>query len=257
MDKSEKLDFLIDKLLKEQPRYKHIKIPANVAEKKILFRSLLNIRPAVPVNEDFLHIQDEYLQEELLSKGITDIKNLKPIKDGMYLWKGDITLLRTDAIVNAANSGLLGCFVPCHGCIDNAIHTYAGVQLRLECAKLMEEQGHPEAAGTAKITKAYNLPSRYILHTVGPIIRGQPTKLECQQLEDCYHSCLELADKNGLESLAFCCISTGEFHFPNQLATEIAVGTVSKFLLKASHVRKVIFNVFKERDYEIYKSMLE
>ena len=174
----------------------------------------------------------------------------------LYTSQGDITTLAADAIVNAANSQMLGCFVPCHGCIDNAIHTYAGIQLRLECAKLMAAQGKEEPTGKAKITKAYNLPCRYVLHTVGPIIYGAVTKTDRGLLADCYRSCLDLAAAHRLQSVAFCCISTGEFHFPGELAAEIAIQTVKTWQQQNPNQIEVIFNVFKDSDYEIYKRLL-
>ena len=164
--------------------------------------------------------------------------------------------LSVDAIVNAANSALLGCFVPCHGCIDNAIHSAAGLQLRDACHRIMLAQGHPEPNGQAKLTEGYNLPARYVLHTVGPIIQGRVTRRDWAELSACYRSCLELAAEHGLTSVAFCCISTGEFHFPNQEAAELAVRTVTDVLSHSTSIRKVIFNVFKNRDYEIYKRLL-
>lgn len=164
--------------------------------------------------------------------------------------------MRCDAIVNAANSQMLGCFCPCHGCIDNAIHTFAGVQLREACAELMQEQGHEEETGKAKITPACNLPCKYVLHTVGPIIRGRLTKRDEELLASCYRSCIELAEENGVTSLAFCCISTGEFHFPNDKAAEIAVQTVKLYKEKTKSNMEVIFNVFKDMDYKIYRKLL-
>ena len=201
-------------------------------------------------------MQDAYLQERLAERGVTEPENLTPVQPGIYLWQGDITTLAADAIVNAANSRMLGCFVPCHGCIDNAIHTYAGTQLRMECARIMAGQRKEEATGKAKITKAYNLPCRYVLHTVGPIIYGTVTKTDCELLAGCYRSCLELAASYGLQSVAFCCISTGEFHFPNELAAEIAIQTVRTWQQQNSYRIEVIFNVFKDSDYEIYKRLL-
>lgn len=244
--------FLIKDLLKEQPQYRDMMIPSSEAEQRRLLRSLLNIRQAKPISKEFLKIQDEYLQESTIQKGITDIAELIPCEDGIYLWQGDITTLHCDAIVNAANSGLTGCYCPCHGCIDNAIHTYAGVQLRLECADLMEKQGFAEPTGKAKITKAYNLPCKFVLHTVGPIINGSLRQKDEDLLASCYISCLELAKKNGIKSVAFCCISTGEFHFPNERAAEIAVKIVRKYKGEI----EVIFNVFKNTDYEIYRRLL-
>ena len=179
------------------------------------------------------------------------------MREGIYLWQGDITTLRCDAIVNAANSGMLGCFVPCHGCIDNAIHTFAGVQLRLACARIMDEQGRQEETGGAKLTPAFNLPCRYILHTVGPIVSGRLTQRDCDLLASCYRSCLELAEENHIKSVAFCCISTGEFHFPNRQAAEIAVNTVMEFKEKTPSNMEVIFNVFKDMDAAIYRALLQ
>lgn len=252
----QRLDFLICCLLNENEEYKNIEIPAGQPDKRRLLRSLMNVRPPVPASEEFLKVQDAYLQERLAERGVTEPENLTPVQPGIYLWQGDITTLAADAIVNAANSRMLGCFVPCHGCIDNAIHTYAGTQLRMECARIMAGQRKEEATGKAKITKAYNLPCRYVLHTVGPIIYGTVTKTDCELLAGCYRSCLELAASYGLQSVAFCCISTGEFHFPNELAAEIAIQTVRTWQQQNSNRIEVIFNVFKDSDYEIYKRLL-
>lgn len=252
----QRLDFLIRCLLNENEEYKNIEIPAGQPDKRRLLRSLMNVRPPVPASEEFLKVQDAYLQERLAERGVTEPENLTPVQPGIYLWQGDITTLAADAIVNAANSRMLGCFIPCHGCIDNAIHTYAGTQLRMECARIMAGQRKEEATGKAKITKAYNLPCRYVLHTVGPIIYGTVTKTDCELLAGCYRSCLELAASYGLQSVAFCCISTGEFHFPNELAAEIAIQTVRTWQQQNSYRIEVIFNVFKDSDYEIYKRLL-
>lgn len=252
----QRLDFLIRCLLNENEEYKNREIPAGQPDKRRLLRSLMNVRTPVPASEEFLKVQDAYLQERLAERGVTEPENLTPIQPGIYLWQGDITTLAADAIVNAANSRMLGCFVPCHGCIDNAIHTYAGIQLRMECARIMAGQRKEEATGKAKITKAYNLPCRYVLHTVGPIIYGTVTKTDCELLAGCYRSCLKLAAAYGLKSVAFCCISTGEFHFPNELAAEIAIQTVRTWQQQNSNRIEVIFNVFKDSDYEIYKRLL-
>ena len=256
MNQSEKRLFLIQWLLKERPEYRDLSIPSESDSQRQLLRGLMNIRAPQRTDAEFLKTQDAYLQGETAAKGITDIAGLTPIQPGLYLWQGDITTLKCDAIVNAANSGMTGCYIPNHRCIDNAIHTYAGVELRLACAELMEQQGHPEPTGQAKITPAFNLPCRYVLHTVGPIIDGRVTKEDKELLASCYRSCLELAAENGLESVAFCCISTGEFHFPNDLAAEIAVRTVKEFLKKQTSVKKVIFNVFKDLDKAIYEKQL-
>lgn len=256
MTQDERLNFLLRCLLAERKEYEDIPVPDSLLEKRRLLRSLMNVRPPVPAREDFLRVQDAYLVERLAERGVTRLKDLTPVRPGLYLWQGDITTLAVDAIVNAANSQMLGCFVPCHGCIDNAIHTYAGVQLRLACARLMAGQEDEEPTGNAKITKAYNLPCRYVLHTVGPIICGAVTQADRELLASCYRSCLELAESNGLHSLAFCCISTGEFRFPNELAAEIAIQTVEEWQRQNPEKIKVIFNVFKDRDYEIYKRLL-
>ena len=256
MNQSEKRLFLIQSLLKEKTEYRDIDIPAEPESQRQLLRGLMNIRAPQSIGADFLKMQDEYLQGETAAKGITDIADLTPIQPGLYLWQGDITTLKCDAIVNAANSGMTGCYIPNHRCIDNAIHTFAGVELRLACEELMEQQGYPEPTGQAKITPAFNLPCRYVLHTVGPIINGRVTEKDKSRLESCYRSCLELAAENGLESVAFCCISTGEFHFPNEQAAQIAVETVKQFMNRKTSVKKVIFNVFKDLDKAIYEKLL-
>ena len=256
MNQSERRMVLIRVLLKEHPEYQELRIPTDADTQRQLLRGLLNIRAPRRSSPDFLQIQDEYLQGETAAKGITYAADLVPLQLGLYLWQGDITTLKCDAIVNAANSGMTGCYCPNHGCIDNAIHTYAGVQLRLACAEIMDRQGYPEPTGQAKITPAFNLPCRYVLHTVGPIINGRVTQRDRALLASCYRSCLELAAEKGLESVAFCCISTGEFHFPNELAAEIAVQTVKDFLKKQTSVKKVIFNVFKDMDKKIYERLL-
>ena len=256
MNQSEKRRFLIQALLDERPSCQKQMIPADSERQKILLRGLMNVRRPRRIGAEFLRVQDAYLQGETAEKGVTDVTGLTPMQPGLYLWQGDITTLKCDAIVNAANSGMTGCYIPNHRCIDNAIHTYAGVELRLACEALMEQQGHPEPTGQAKITPAFNLPCRYVLHTVGPIINGQVTKQDEKLLASCYRSCLELAAENGLESVAFCCISTGEFHFPNELAAEIAVRTVKAFMIRQTSVRKVIFNVFKDLDKAIYEKLL-
>ena len=256
MNQSERRLFLIQSLLKENPDYQDMSIPADANSQRQLLRGLLNIREPRRIGADFLQIQDEYLQTETAAKGITDAADLVPLQPGLYLWQGDITTLKCDAIVNAANSGMTGCYCPNHGCIDNAIHTYAGVQLRLACAEIMDRQGHPEPTGQAKITPAFDLPCRYVLHTVGPIVSGRVTAQNKELLASCYRSCLEMAAEKGLESVAFCCISTGEFHFPNEQAAEIAVQTVKAFLKKQTSVKKVIFNVFKDMDKKIYERLL-
>lgn len=268
--KMTRLDFLIDYLLKEAPRYAEMEIPESEAEKRDLFRALRNVRMPKPVSEEFLRLQDEELQAQLQEKGVVELSQLSTLNFNttlnsqlstpyFTLWQGDITRLRVDAIVNAANSQMLGCFYPLHKCIDNAIHSAAGVQLRHECHEMMQRQGHEELTGQAKITKAYNLPCKYVIHTVGPIIpNGIPTDFQQDQLASCYRNIMACADENGLESVAFCCISTGEFRFPNRLAAEIAVKTVKDYLSSHpdSDVKMVVFNVFKDLDKEIYAQIL-
>ena len=256
MNQNERRLFLIRSLLNERLEYRDWRIPQDVSDQKLLLRGLLNVRPAQVCNPEFLRVQDAYLRQATAEKGITDCSALSPVQPGLYLWQGDITTLKCDAIVNAANSGMTGCYAPNHRCIDNAIHTFAGVQLRLACAEIMDRQGCLEPTGQAKITPAFNLPCRYILHTVGPIVDESPTERDCAQLESCYRACLTLAAENHLESIAFLCISTGEFHFPNEQAAQIAVQTVKTFLNQKSSVKKVIFNVFKDLDREIYARLL-
>ena len=255
MQRSKKLSYLIDVLLGESPEYKNAAVPESEGERFRLFRGLVNVRLPKPVSTGFVDVQDEYLREAIAEKGVVDYTTLTPIEPRIYLWQGDITTLKCGAIVNAANSAMLGCFCPCHGCIDNAIHTFAGVQLRRECAELMDRQGFEEPVGCAKITGAYNLPCEKIIHTVGPFVGGALTEEHCEQLRSCYRECLKTAAQNGISSVAFCCISTGEFHFPNEIAAKIAVETVREFL-KTNNSIEVIFNVFKDEDYRIYKGLL-
>lgn len=258
MTHSEKRIFLIKELLSELPQYRDMELPTDAEEQKKLLRSLMNIRSPRPIGNEFLRVQDEYLSEEVVQKGVTDADALpvSNLSDRLVLWRGDITTLQADAIVNAANSALRGCFVPCHSCVDNIIHSVSGIQLRLTCDMLMKKQGHDEPTGTAKITPAFNLPCRYVIHTVGPIVSGRLTETHCRQLEDCYRSCLQLASEKGLKSVAFCCISTGEFHFPQEKAAQIAIQTVTEFLKADTQMEKVIFNVYKQEDFDIYEKLL-
>lgn len=257
MTQNERLDFLIRYLLNEHREYRDIRIPDDLSEKRRLLRSLMNMRPPTSASGDFLKVQDAYLAERLAERGVTKLADLTPVQPGLYLWQGDITTLAADAIVNAANSQMLGCFIPCHGCIDNAIHSYAGVQLRQECARIMAGQRDEEPAGSARITNAYNLPCRYVLHTVGPMVGGAVTRKDRELLAGCYRSCLNLAAAHGLHSVAFCCISTGEFHFPAEPAAEIAVQTVREWRRQNPGNVEVIFNVFQDSDYAIYKRLLQ
>lgn len=258
MTQDERLEYLLCCLLAEGKEYADIRMPDDRSEKRELLRSLMNVRPPMPLDAEFLRVQDAFLSIEREERGMVEADALPDRlgHPGIAVWQGDITRLKADAIVDADNDRLLGCFVPCHGCIDNAIHSAAGLQLRDECNRLMEQQGYPEPTGQAKLTGGYNLPARYVLHTVGPIIHGCVTPQDRELLASCYRSCLQLASEYGLQSVAFCCISTGEFHFPNQEAARIAVQTVKEFLKTPTTVRKVIFNVFKDIDAKIYTDLL-
>ena len=261
MTQNERRVFLIEYLLKENPGYRDVRVPDDEQERKNLLRSLMNVRPPAHTSEEFLRVQDEYLQEANRRRGITDIAQLKPVAahggGNMYLWQGDITTLKVDAIVNAANSGMTGCWQPCHACIDNCIHTFAGIQLRAVCADIMQKQGHEEPTGSAKITPAFNLPCKYVIHTVGPIVQGRLQKKHEEQLASCYRSCLELAEARNVKSIAFCCISTGVFMFPNERAAEIATETVRKYFEQTGSGIKVVFNVFNDKDWDIYSLYLQ
>ncbi len=251
------MDFLINCLIDE--RKEAIEIPSSYDDKRNLLRALMNIRPPQKISVEFLKVQDDFLTNETLSKDLTSVDDIWEVKGKIMLWQGDIATLKVDGIVNAANSKLLGCFIPLHNCIDNVIHSAAGVQLRDECNTIMQIQAKDEEVGKAKITGAYNLPSKYVIHTVGPAIpQGSlPSKIDCEKLADCYRSCLEIASYNELESLAFCCISTGVFNFPQKQAAEIAVKTVEDYLnSNETTLNHVVFNVFTDVDYLIYKRIL-
>lgn len=260
MNKLEQLLYLNDFLLKEMPEYQKQgdSFPKTEKEQRVLLRSLMNLRPPMKLDADFLEVQDKFLCQEVEAKGVVNLSDLKPSKkhENIYLWQGDITTLAVDSIVNAANSALLGCFHPCHACIDNAIHSLSGLQLRQDCHHLMEAQGHPEETGKAKVTSGYNLPSKHVIHTVGPIISGALTENDCTMLKNCYNSCLNLALEHNFHSIAFCCISTGEFHFPQEEAAQIAVETICTLLQSTNQKIEVIFNVFQEKDREIYRRLL-
>jgi O-acetyl-ADP-ribose deacetylase (regulator of RNase III) len=256
MNQSERRIYLIKNLLAERREYAGVQIPENTDDQRRLLRSLMNIRLPGAIDEEFLKIMDAYLAEENARKGVVELKDMEELQPGIFLWKGDITRLSVGAIVNAANSGMTGCYQPCHNCIDNCIHTYAGIRLRNKCAELMDAQGFEEPTGRAKITPAYSLPCDFVIHTVGPIVAGRLTKEHEKLLESCYKSCLELAEQNGIKSIAFCCISTGVFMFPNARAAEIAVHTVQFYRKKTGSSIQVVFNVFKDNDEEIYRRLL-
>jgi O-acetyl-ADP-ribose deacetylase (regulator of RNase III) len=268
MKKEELLNTLLKYLINENKNVQIQDIPTDYIEKRKLLRALMNIQEPNPLNPDILKIQDEFLSEEKKEIKIVNPYNLATVSEEfkstkihfsekLILWKGDITAIEADAIVNAANSKLLGCFVPLHRCIDNAIHSASGIQLRLKCNEIMERQGFDEPMGCAKITKAYNLPSKYVLHTVGPIIHSTVTEKDCKLLASCYTSCLHKAKEyREIKTIAFCSISTGEFRFPKDTASKIAVSTVCKFLdLNKDRFDRIIFNVFTEEDYETYAKL--
>lgn len=258
---NERLDTLLRVLLDERPEYSHIRIPAEISGKRALFRALMNVRMPSPLPPEIMRLQDEELATQRNEKGVVTLAAMpvSSVDSRLRLWQGDITRLEVDAIVNAANSRMLGCFVPLHRCIDNAIHSAAGMELREECDRIMRAQGHGEPTGKAKITRGYNLPAKWVIHTVGPIVYGAyPTQEDCSLLADCYRNCLALADEKRLESIAFCCISTGEFRFPHDKAAEIAVSTVKTWLGNHPNtsVTTVVFNVFKDEDLKLYEAIV-
>lgn len=262
MNRKEELAFLIRELQKEMPEYASYAVPEDEEQAFSLFRALCNVRTPGEhqPSERFLAAEADLLQSVTEEKGVTDVEDI-PSSDAdsrLAVWQGDITTLRADAIVNACNSQLLGCIRPLHSCIDNMIHTMAGVELREACFEIMRRQGREEPAGRAKSTPGFNLPARYVLHTVGPIVRGTVTRHDRELLSSCYTSCLDLAASRSLNNVVFCCISTGVFSFPQDKAAEIAVKTVKEWLdeHKDRSVRKVIFNVFKDSDKAIYNSIL-
>ena len=260
MDRIEKILYLNESLLEEMPEYRSDaeRFPRDDGGQRRLLRSLMNVRMPGALREDLLNVQDELLREEREEKGVVHVSDLPsvPGEERIVLWQGDITRLDTDAIVNAANSRMLGCFIPCHNCIDNVIHSAAGLQLREECASLMRLQGHEEPVGQAKITAGYSLPARHVIHTVGPAVEGQLMERHCEQLRSCYCACLQKAEENGLESLAFCCISTGVFRFPKEEAAKIAVQTVLDYLAQGGKLNKIVFVVHGDENFSIYRSLL-
>ncbi len=258
MNRTEQIAYLTDALLEEMPEYRRDagSFPPDVENRRYLLRCLMNIRAPSALPERFVRVQDELLAAEREARGVLHVDDLPATADPrLVLWQGDITRLDADAIVNAANAQLLGCFIPGHNCIDNVIHSAAGLQLREECAAIMRRQGHEEPTGRAKITGGYNLPAKHVLHTVGPIISGPLTEEDRELLASCYRSCLRLAEENSLRSVAFCCISTGVFHFPKKEAARIAVETVRE-CLPDSNIQKIIFCVHGDENLEIYRDLL-
>ena len=263
MNQNERLDYLVKKFREDSGRYKEMEIPENEEEKRNLLRSFMNIRLPKKMDEETIEVQNDYLKERAEEKGIVRLNDIPEISEGLSIWQGDITRLAVDAIVNAANSQMLGCFVPMHTCIDNCIHTYAGIQLREECNRQMNQlrirygRDYEQPTAVPMLTDAFNLPAKKVVHIVGPIVQGRLTSGLEKDLADCYRNTLDLCQENDLKSVAFCCISTGVFHFPNKRAAEIAVTTVKEWMLKYPGVmERVIFNVFKDEDLQIYKELL-
>ena len=263
MTQIERLDYLLETFKEDSVRYKELQVGSDIEDKRIALRSLMNIRMPAPMDTDTLKIQDEYLSRRLVEKGIVTLDHIPVNADKISIWQGDITLLQVDAIVNAANSQMLGCFVPMHTCIDNCIHTFAGIQLRLECHNQMEAlrskygASYQQPTSVPMLTDAYNLPARKVIHVVGPIVSGSLSTEHEKALADCYTNVLDMCLENSLRSVAFCCISTGVFHFPNQRAAEIATATVRSWL--SAHpdaMDRVIFNVFKDKDKEYYERFI-
>ncbi len=259
----QRLDFLVEAFKKDSVRYRDLKTPYSTEEKRELLRSLMNIRMPKALPEEVLLVQDEYLKQRAEEKGIVRPDDIPVIRDGMCIWQGDITRLSADAIVNAANSQMLGCFVPMHSCIDNAIHTFAGVQLRAECSRKMNHlrkkygPGYEQPTAVPMLTDAYNLPAKKVIHVVGPIVENDLTPALEQDLALCYRNTLDLCRENDLRSVAFCCISTGVFRFPAGRAAEIAVSTVEEWMsANPGAMDRVIFNVFKDEDKAIYEKLV-
>ena len=259
-----RLDYLVEEFKADSVQYKDLKMPKDTEGKRRILRSLMNIRMPRKMDEAVLSVQDEYLQARIRENGIVELADIPIIRDRMSIWQGDITRLAVDAIVNAANSQMLGCFVPMHTCIDNCIHTFAGVQLRAECARQMEQlksrygRDYEQPTALPMLTDAYNLPARKVIHIVGPIVQGRLTTSLENDLAACYRNTLDMCLENGLKSVAFCCISTGVFHFPNKRAAEIAVQTVTGWLSEhPGGMERVIFNVFKDEDKAYYEQLLQ
>ncbi len=252
--KEKLVDELLKYLIDEDERLKNLEIPSNYMEKRKLLRGIINIRNPHPISETILKLEDQLLQLELKEHEVTNAKNIKPKEDCIALWQGDITTLKIDAIVNPGNSALLGCFIPNHSCLDNQIHTRAGLRLRLACNSIMK--GKEEKTGKSEITKAYNLPCNYVIHTVGPMITGKVTKKEEELLANCYKSCLNLAKEKHIKTIAFPTISTGVFSFPKELASKIAVNTVRKYIKENPNTfDKIVFDVYDEEDKFYYERL--
>jgi O-acetyl-ADP-ribose deacetylase (regulator of RNase III) len=272
MTQKERLDYLVEEFKADSVQYRDLETPADTEGKKCLLRSLMNIRMPHPMEDRVLEIQNEYLCERIRENGIVTLSDIPTISDQgsshafadrLSIWQGDITRLAVDAVVNAANAQMLGCFQPCHSCIDNCIHTFAGVQLRAECARQMNTlrirygRNYEQPTAVPMLTDGYNLPARKVVHIVGPVVYDRLTPELEKDLADCYRNTLDLCAENGLRSVAFCCISTGVFHFPANRAAEIAIGTVTEWLRKnGEKMDRVIFNVFNDKDKGYYEQLL-
>ena len=263
MTQEQRLDYLVEGFKADSDEYKDLETPKDTEGKRRILRSLMNIRMPKKMADDVVAVQDDYLKERVADKGIMELSDIPVIRDAISIWQGDITRLAVDAIVNAANSQMLGCFVPMHTCIDNCIHTFAGIQLREECGRQMDQlrirygRDYEQPTAVPMLTDAYNLPSKKVIHIVGPIVQYKLTKEKKKDLSDCYRNTLDMCMENGLKSVAFCCISTGVFHFPNKRAAEIAVETVQGWLREyPGQMERVIFNVFKDEDKDIYEGLL-
>ena len=263
MTQEQRLTWLVEAFKADSGEYRDLKTPQSPAEQRRLLRSLMNIRRPAPLPPEALAVQDAYLRERSHEKGVVDWRDIPLVRDGISLWQGDITRLAVDAIVNAANAQMLGCFVPMHSCIDNSIHTFAGVQLRIECHRQMSQlrfqhgSDYEQPTAVPMLTEGYNLPAKKVIHIVGPIVEHALTARLERELADCYRNTLDLCRENALRSVAFCCISTGVFRFPGERAAEIAVKTVTDWLdAHPGAMDRVIFNVFKDEDREYYERLL-
>ena len=259
----QRLDYLVEAFKADSGEYRDLQTPADQEGKRRILRSLMNIRMPKALPDSILAVQDEYLAERAIEKGIVQVSDIPIMRDSLSIWQGDITRLAVDAVVNAANSQMLGCFIPMHTCIDNCIHSFAGIQLRLACARQMEQlrkqygEDYEQPTAVPMLTDAYNLPAKKVVHIVGPIVEGSLTHVHEIALADCYRNTLDLCVDNGLRSVAFCCISTGVFRFPDRKAAEIAVHTVTQWLAEhKGSMERIIFNVFKDDDRVIYESLL-
>ena len=263
MTQEQRLDYLVEEFKTDSVQYKELETPKDTEGKRRILRSLMNIRMPRKMDKAVLSVQDEYLQERVRENGIVELDDIPMIRDRMSIWQGDITRPAVDAIVNAANSQMLGCFVPMHTCIDNCIHTFAGVELRAECSRQMNQlrlkygKDYEQPTAVPMLTDAYNLPAKKVIHVVGPIVRYELTPELEKDLADCYRNTLDMCLEHDLKSVAFCCISTGVFHFPNKQAAEIAVSTVDSWLSQhPGTMERVIFNVFKDEDKTYYEELI-